>query len=134
MNRILAMLCMAALAAPAAAQIYKCRGANGQLTYSDQPCKGGKSEAMKENGSVSTIVVPPAPKATPTPVPVVTPTPAKVPTPEPQVKKVDPDARMVDNCSADNPDRDPEFCRPGNLNNVYGTGGKLRPRQGGLKP
>ncbi|QLI80044.1 hypothetical protein HZU75_00130 [Chitinibacter fontanus] len=54
------------------------------------------------------------------------------PSPTPTKPKVNPDLSATENCSVDNPNRDPEFCRPANLRNVYGL--PLRPAAVQPKP
>ncbi|HSC81686.1 MAG TPA: DUF4124 domain-containing protein [Chitinolyticbacter sp.] len=128
MKLLFALLLTVAMA-DAAAEVYKCREADGKVSYSDQPCSG--SRLHFEPGSVSEAAgyrPPPAPPATAQPESAATPPESP---PASAQKRVDPDAPMTENCSADNPDRDPEFCRPGNLNNVYGEPDRrprLRPR------
>lgn len=130
MHVLLAFLLV--LPTTAAAEVYKCRGSDGAVVYSDAPCGGTRLEfkpgSVSEVGGLRPTPTPPASmRILPTP----TPTPAPAPVIEPDDPKVDPDLPMTENCSVDNPDRDPEFCRPSNLNNVYGDPDRkprIRPR------
>ncbi|WP_255989885.1 DUF4124 domain-containing protein [Chitinolyticbacter albus] len=128
--KLLFVLLLIVATTDAVAEVYKCREADGKVSYSDQPCSG--SRLQFQPGSVSEAT---GYRPTPTPQGMAQPEPTATPLPEPPPasaqKRVDPDAPMTENCSADNPDRDPEFCRPGNLNNVYGEPDRrprLRPR------
>ncbi|KAF0812157.1 hypothetical protein IGB42_03435 [Andreprevotia sp. IGB-42] len=126
----LAALLMALPCAQAAAAVYKCKDDAGGISYSEIPCKG---EAMPMEGGTMSVL--PMPTLTPlTPLAPEQPrieTPKPTPWPQTPTKRpVDPDAPMVENCSVDNPDYDPEFCTPANLNNVYGpAGGTGKPRK-----
>ncbi|KAF0812156.1 hypothetical protein IGB42_03434 [Andreprevotia sp. IGB-42] len=54
---LLPALMIAAVTAPAAAALYKCKDAGGAITYSDSPCLG-KDIPLSKRGAVSSVNTP----------------------------------------------------------------------------
>ncbi|QLG87873.1 DUF4124 domain-containing protein [Chitinibacter bivalviorum] len=99
-----------------AGEVYKCKDQAGKTLYQDTPCQSGKQEVLNN--------LPKNSIKGPTPNPQLV-SPASEIKPTPIVKNVDaaptprfstdPNAPITENCSLDNPNRDPEFCRTSNL-------------------
>ena len=101
------------------AEVFKCKDAEGNISYGETPCKG-KTRLPYEAGRVTTIEAIPVRDAVPDNAPDVE-TPSRKPASAAQVKPTpDPDLPAGVNCNLDNPDYDPNFCKPGNLRSLYG--------------
>ncbi|KAF0812158.1 hypothetical protein IGB42_03436 [Andreprevotia sp. IGB-42] len=74
------LLVLAVCAAPAAAEIFKCRDPRGGVVYSDAPCKGQRL-TMDERGSVTIVQTTPVPRAAikPEASPVIAAAPTQIP-------------------------------------------------------
>jgi hypothetical protein len=108
--------------------VYKCVDQANKVSYQDTPCTAGSQRILKDLPSNS-IKGPPTPQPTATLDPAsITPTPREAATPTP-IAKVDPYLPLTQNCSVDNPNRDPEFCRRKNLPGLYGYERPDRPAE-----
>ncbi|WP_410498398.1 DUF4124 domain-containing protein [Chitinibacter sp. S2-10] len=103
-----------------AGQVYKCKDKAGKTLYQDTPCTTGTQQILTNLPSNSIKGPAIAPKASAS-FETAPASPARTDVAiSPAPYKVDPNLPATENCSMDNPNRDPEFCRPSNLDNVYG--------------
>lgn len=73
---IAALLVTALVGTPAFATVYKCIGADGSITYTNDPSSARNCERLRSDLPMSTVPAPPQRSATTPPRPTATPTPS----------------------------------------------------------
>ncbi|KPC55151.1 DUF4124 domain-containing protein [Amantichitinum ursilacus] len=115
----LALISTLLASASAQAEVFKCRDAEGNVSYGETPCKG-QQRLPYTAGSVTTIEAPPR-----RPSPPVETSAAEATAPSDDDRRAprttpNPNLPAGVNCNVDNPDYDPAFCNAGNLRSLYG--------------
>lgn len=133
MHKIAGLLLCCILNPLHAGQVYKCQAQNNKTSYQDTPCITGTQSVIKPAQSVPVQINKPTPTtSSATSSPFASSPPMVSAIPAATRARANPDLSATENCSVDNPNRDPEFCRPANLRNVYGL--PIRPAPRPAKP